>query len=53
MEIIVKPDGNENSRELYDLLRNGLGGRYVLKSSNKDKDTGAITFRFKEKAAVK
>jgi hypothetical protein len=50
MEIIVKPDKDENPNTLYNLLRNGLGGRYVLRSTIKNKETGVVTFKFKDKS---
>ncbi len=50
MEIIIKPDKDEDPNKLYNLLRNGLGGRYVLRSTNKNKETGTVTFKFKDKS---
>lgn len=50
MEITIKPDKDEHPDKLYDLLRNGLRGRYVLRSTTKDKETGTVTFKFTEKS---
>lgn len=50
MEITVKPDKDETPDKLYDLLRYGLGGRYILRSTTKDKETGTVTFKFTEKS---
>ncbi len=50
MEITIKPDKDEHPNELYDMLRRGLGGRYVLRSTTKHKETGTVTFKFTEKS---
>jgi hypothetical protein len=50
MEIIIKPDKDEDPNKLYNLLRNGLGGRYILRSTTKNKETGEVTFKFTAKS---
>ena len=50
MEIIIKPDKDQDQNKLYNLLRNGLGGRYILRTTVKDKETGVVTFKFTEKS---
>lgn len=50
MEITIKPDKDQNPDILYNLLRNGLGGRFILRSTTKNKETGEVTFKFKEKS---
>jgi len=50
LEIRIKPDSKEEkSSKLYNMLRNGLKGRYVLSSVTEDKKTGEFTFIFKER----
>lgn len=51
MEIKIKPDSEDaDPNKLYNLLRNGLGGRYVLRSATRDKVTGEVIFKFSEKS---
>jgi len=50
VEIRIKPDSKEDkSTKLYNLLRNGLKGKYVLSTVTENKNTGEFTFIFKEK----
>lgn len=50
MKITVKPDSDkENPKKLVNLLRNGLGGKYVLQTVTQDRSKGEYTFNFKEK----
>ncbi|MGF7118483.1 hypothetical protein [Methanobacterium oryzae] len=50
MEIRIKPDSEEEkSSKLYNLLRNGLKGKYTLSSTTQDKNTGEFIFKFKER----
>ena len=50
MKIIIKPDSNdEDPNKLYNLLRNGLGGQYVLQSVTKDRFKGEYIFNFTKK----
>jgi hypothetical protein len=50
LKIIIKPDSDdEDPNKLYNLLRNGLSGQYVLQSVTKDKFKGEYIFNFKEK----
>jgi hypothetical protein len=50
MKITIKPDSDdEDPNKLYNLLRNGLSGEYVLQSITKDKFKGEYNFNFIEK----
>jgi len=50
LEITIKPDSdNEDPNRLYNLLRNGLSGEYILESVTKDKYKGKFIFKFKKK----
>jgi hypothetical protein len=51
LKIIIKPDpeDEEDPNKLYNLLRNGLIGEYVLQSASKDKFKGEYIFNFKKK----
>jgi len=50
LKIIIKPDSDdEDPNKLYNLLRNGLSGQYVLQSVTKDNFKGEYIFNFKEK----
>lgn len=51
LEIRIKPDSREDkSTKLYNLLRSGLKGKYVLSTVTEDKNKGEFTFVFKEKS---
>lgn len=51
LKIIIKPDSDdEDPNKLYNLLRNGLSGQYVLQSVTKDKFKANISLTLKKKA---
>jgi len=50
MEITIKPDKDQDPNTLYNLLRNGLRGRYILRSTSRNKETGEVTFKFTDKS---
>lgn len=50
MKIIIKPDSDkEDANKLYNLIRNGVGGQYILQTVTQDRSKGEYIFNFKEK----
>ncbi|HPX77782.1 MAG TPA: hypothetical protein PL055_03370 [Methanobacterium sp.] len=50
MEITVKLDKGEDPSRAYELIRRGLSGFYILRSTTKNTETGTVTFKFSKKS---
>ncbi len=52
MEITLKLDKGEDPAQAYDLIRRGLSGFYILRSTTKNSEAGTVTFKFTKKSHV-
>lgn len=50
MEITVKLDKGEDPARTFDLIRRGLSGFYILRSTTKNTEAGTVTFKFSKKS---